>query len=199
MPAMPTQPTLPFSDPPDPRRRPPRSAQRRSHRPLAPDRIRRAVDAVRDRPKPIRRAGAGRIAGRRRVAAAHASIRAGPRAARGGRRCWASCWSRGSALKIEPPTPAQLIDGRPVCYVLEDYGLSNALILERACREAGLPSPLRPLPGDPLGRKRAYVALSRRNAGSAVSLATNFATGKPPPPTQDPFRFAGAAARGASR
>ena len=46
---------------------------------------------------------------------------------------------------------------RPVCYVLEDYGLSNALILERACREAGLPSPLQPMPGDPLGRKRSYV------------------------------------------
>ena len=80
-------------------------------------------------------------------------------------------------LKIEPQVPDELVDGRPVCYVLEDYGLSNALILERACREAGLPSPLRPLPGDPLGRKRAYVALSRRNAGSALALAT----GQAPP------------------
>ena len=69
-------------------------------------------------------------------------------------------------LKIEPQAPAQFVDGRPVCYVLEDYGLSNALILERACREAGLPSPLQPMPGDPLGRKRAYVALSRRNAAA---------------------------------
>jgi glycerol-3-phosphate O-acyltransferase len=60
----------------------------------------------------------------------------------------------------------------PVCYVLENYGLSNALILERACREAGLPSPLQPLPGDPLGRRRAYVALSRRSVGTlAPSLA----------------------------
>ena len=65
-------------------------------------------------------------------------------------------------LELEPRTPADWADGRPVCYVLEDYGLSNALILERACREAGLPSPLQPMPGDPLGRKRAYVALSRR-------------------------------------
>ncbi|TDK23878.1 glycerol-3-phosphate 1-O-acyltransferase PlsB [Luteimonas aestuarii] len=75
-------------------------------------------------------------------------------------------------LKIEPQAPPDLVDGRPVCYVLEDYGLSNALILDRACREAGLPSPLRPLPGDPLGRKRAYVALSRRHASSALALAT---------------------------
>jgi glycerol-3-phosphate O-acyltransferase len=54
--------------------------------------------------------------------------------------------------------------------VLEDYGLSNALILERACREAGLPSPLQPIPGDPLGRKRSYVALSRRHANALLSL-----------------------------
>lgn len=81
-------------------------------------------------------------------------------------------------LKIEPPDPERFVDGRPVCYVLEDYGLSNALILERACLDAGLPSPLRPLPGDPLGRKRAYVALSRRNAGSTLGA---LAPGKRPP------------------
>lgn len=69
---------------------------------------------------------------------------------------------------IEPEDPRQYVDTRPVCYVLEDYGLSNALILDRACRDAGMPSPLSPLPGDPLGRKRAYVALSRRNAGALI-------------------------------
>ncbi|MDO5611370.1 MAG: glycerol-3-phosphate 1-O-acyltransferase PlsB [Pseudomonadota bacterium] len=73
-------------------------------------------------------------------------------------------------LKIEPETPNKHADGRPICYVLEDYGISNALILDRACQEAGLPSPLTPLPGDPLGRKRAYVALSRRHA-NALGLA----------------------------
>ncbi|RMH87932.1 glycerol-3-phosphate 1-O-acyltransferase PlsB [Lysobacter pythonis] len=74
------------------------------------------------------------------------------------------------SLKIEPDNPGQHADDRPICYVLEDYGLSNALILDRACQEAGLPSPLTPLPGDPLGRKRAYVALSRRHA-NALGLA----------------------------
>jgi glycerol-3-phosphate O-acyltransferase len=69
---------------------------------------------------------------------------------------------------IEPEDPRQYVDARPICYVLEDYGLSNALILDRACRDAGMPSPLSPLPGDPLGRKRAYVALSRRNAGALI-------------------------------
>src|SRR6476659_9007603 len=87
-------------------------------------------------------------------------------------------------LTSEPPVPSQLIDGRPVCYVLEDYGLSNALVLERACRDAGLPSPLRPLPGDPLGRKRAYVALSRRNAGSTLNRAAQLAQNKPPSPVK---------------
>ena len=72
-------------------------------------------------------------------------------------------------LKLEPAElPQHDGDPRPVCYVLEDYGLSNALILDKACRQAGLPSPLVPLPGDPLGRKRAYVALSRRNASPLI-------------------------------
>ena len=87
-------------------------------------------------------------------------------------------------LRIEALPDDLRSDPRPVCYVLEDYGLSNALILERTCRELGLPSALRPLPGDPLKRKRAYVALSRRNAGSALGLAADFAadlaSGKPP-------------------
>jgi glycerol-3-phosphate O-acyltransferase len=67
-------------------------------------------------------------------------------------------------INREPQTLPFDLD-RPVCYVIETYGLSNTLILDRACREAGLPSPLAALPGDPLGRKRSYVALSRRRAG----------------------------------
>ena len=71
-------------------------------------------------------------------------------------------------LKLEPADLDMHADPRPVCYVLEDYGLSNALILDKACRQAGLPSPLVPLPRDPTGRKRAYVALSRRNAAPLI-------------------------------
>jgi glycerol-3-phosphate O-acyltransferase len=77
------------------------------------------------------------------------------------------------SVTLEPRTPASHVPqwkGGPVCYVLEDYGLSNALILERACLEAGLPSPLQPLPGDPTCRRRAYVALSRRNVGPIAPL-----------------------------
>ncbi|MFT4249541.1 MAG: glycerol-3-phosphate 1-O-acyltransferase PlsB [Pseudomonas sp.] len=71
-------------------------------------------------------------------------------------------------LTIEPEQPGQYDDGRPVVYVLEDYGLSSALILDKACRQAGLPSPLVPLPGDPLQRKRAYLALSRRSSSNSL-------------------------------
>ncbi|MEN1971651.1 glycerol-3-phosphate 1-O-acyltransferase PlsB [Luteimonas sp. MJ204] len=106
------------------------------------------------------------------------------RAARRPRPLWARLLGRLLApwigLSIEPQGPGDSLDGRQVCYVLEDYGMSNALILDRACREAGLPSPLVPLPGDLLGRKRAYVALSRRNAGSALDLATRIATQRKP-------------------
>ncbi|HTM18977.1 MAG TPA: hypothetical protein VL172_00660, partial [Kofleriaceae bacterium] len=74
-------------------------------------------------------------------------------------------------IRREPATVPFNLD-RPVCYVLENYGLSNALILDRACREAGLPSPFAPLPGDPLGRMRAYIARSRRG-GSALGGPRN--------------------------
>ena len=54
----------------------------------------------------------------------------------------------------------------PVCYVTERYGLSANLILEQACAEAGLPSPLLPINtsghADLLGKGRALFALSRR-------------------------------------
>lgn len=69
------------------------------------------------------------------------------------------------ALRKEPAAPEELVpEGRTVCYVLERYGVSNTLILDRACRESGLPSPLAPVPGVPLERNRAYVAMSRRRS-----------------------------------
>ena len=74
-------------------------------------------------------------------------------------------------IKREPAVPPFALD-RPVCYVIEHYGLSNALILDRACREAGLPSPFAPLPGDPLRRKRAYIA-----RGQGDVLAADHTTG----------------------
>jgi glycerol-3-phosphate O-acyltransferase len=163
--SMPTQPTLPFGEPPDTPSPP--SAPQASPRPDAPD---GAPLSPVDTRAPMR-------------------AERGPVAPIPFRRPW---WAQvlGKLLEpwigltIEPPVPAELIDGRPVCYVVEDYGLSDAVVLERACREAGLPSPLRPLPGDPLGRKRAYLALSRRNAGSTFSRAAQLAQNKPAPPVK---------------
>jgi glycerol-3-phosphate O-acyltransferase len=130
--------------------------------------------------------------------AADAAPRSRRRVARCGRSCSAALLEPWVELKVEPANPLEhvaALDGRPVCYVLEDYGLSNALILDRACREAGLPSPLQPLPGDPLGRKRAYVALSRTQRWRAAQRTAVPTPGR----DQDPFRLAGAPAGGASR
>ncbi|MBA8887298.1 glycerol-3-phosphate O-acyltransferase [Dokdonella fugitiva] len=53
-------------------------------------------------------------------------------------------------------------DARPTVYVIERYGLSDTLILEQACAEAGLPSPYAAADQLPIKRRRAVVALSRR-------------------------------------
>ena len=68
-------------------------------------------------------------------------------------------WMR---IRRDPAEPAALLKaGIPVCYVIERDGFSDALILERACREAGLPSPMAPLSGT--RRKRSVFALARRD------------------------------------
>ncbi len=53
-------------------------------------------------------------------------------------------------------------DPRPTVYVIERYGLSDTLILEQACKEAGLPSPYAAADRLPIKRRRAVVTLSRR-------------------------------------
>ncbi|QWT19240.1 glycerol-3-phosphate 1-O-acyltransferase PlsB [Bacillus sp. NP157] len=66
-------------------------------------------------------------------------------------------------IKREPAEPATLLkSGAAVCYAIERNGTSDALILERACREAGLPSPMQllDLPGR---RRRSVFSLSRRH------------------------------------
>ncbi|RAO74565.1 glycerol-3-phosphate 1-O-acyltransferase PlsB [Dyella jiangningensis] len=65
-------------------------------------------------------------------------------------------------IRRDPAEPAALLQaGTPVCYVIERDGLSDALILDRACREAGLPSPMQPLSGT--RRRRSVFALARRD------------------------------------
>ncbi len=66
-------------------------------------------------------------------------------------------------IRLEPGHPvAQLDPALPVCYVTERYGLSDTLILEQACREAGLTEPLQPLVFGTLSKQRSMFALSRR-------------------------------------
>ena len=65
-------------------------------------------------------------------------------------------------IRRDPAEPAGLLQGdAPVCYVIERDGFSDALILDRACREAGLPSPMQPLPNT--RRRRSVFALARRD------------------------------------
>ncbi|WP_266156473.1 glycerol-3-phosphate 1-O-acyltransferase PlsB [Dyella silvatica] len=65
-------------------------------------------------------------------------------------------------LRRDPAEPAAVLQpGTPVCYVIERDGFSDALILDRACREAGLPSPMQLLSGT--RRKRSMFALTRRD------------------------------------
>ncbi len=67
-------------------------------------------------------------------------------------------------IKREPADPRSACDPAvPVCYVIERYGLSDTLILEQACREAGMPEPLRPFDIAGVARQRAMFALSRRD------------------------------------
>ncbi len=65
-------------------------------------------------------------------------------------------------IRREPAEPATLLQSNaPVCYVIERDGFSDALILQRACREAGLPNPLQPLAGT--RRRRSVFALVQRD------------------------------------
>src|SRR5688572_19424140 len=68
-------------------------------------------------------------------------------------------------IKTEPPRPEQQLahSDAPVVYLLERYGMSNALILEEACRQHGLPPPLLPMPGGHMRKQRSLLALSRRD------------------------------------
>ena len=67
-------------------------------------------------------------------------------------------------IRREPKDPQELLpdDGVPTVYVVERYGLSDTLILEQACREAGLPSPYEAAGKLPIKRTRAIIALTPR-------------------------------------
>jgi glycerol-3-phosphate O-acyltransferase len=96
-------------------------------------------------------------------------MQAAPRAAAGARPpAWIDFlgallrpWLR---IRREPADASRLVpdDATPTVYVVERYGLSDTLILEQACKEAGLPSPYAAAEKLPIKRRSAVVALSRR-------------------------------------
>src|SRR3954471_11649611 len=67
-------------------------------------------------------------------------------------------------IRREPADAARFVpdDATPTIYVVERYGLSDTLILEEACKDAGLPSPYAIAGKLPIKRRSAVVALSRR-------------------------------------
>ncbi|MGH8125200.1 MAG: glycerol-3-phosphate 1-O-acyltransferase PlsB, partial [Rhodanobacteraceae bacterium] len=81
---------------------------------------------------------------------------------------WRALWGTllGPWIKVkrDPAEPVSLLaPDIPVIYVIERNGFSDSLILERACHEAGLPSPLAPVPG--LGKRRRAMFAMRGTGG----------------------------------
>ena len=52
-------------------------------------------------------------------------------------------------------------NGKPVCYVMDNYALSSVLILDQVCEEHGLARPLYPIAGLEGPKGRAYAVLRR--------------------------------------
>ncbi|MGH8182764.1 MAG: glycerol-3-phosphate 1-O-acyltransferase PlsB [Rhodanobacteraceae bacterium] len=81
---------------------------------------------------------------------------------------WRALWGTllGPWIKIkrDPAEPVTLLaPDTPVIYVIERNGFSDSLILERACHEAGLPSPLAWVPG--MGKRRRAMFAMRGTGG----------------------------------
>lgn len=70
-------------------------------------------------------------------------------------------WVKSRALP-DPISDLELDPGKPVCYAIDTYALTSILILDRSCRDLGLPRPLLPLPVTHGSEARAYCALRRK-------------------------------------
>ncbi|EQD31817.1 hypothetical protein B1A_19748 [mine drainage metagenome] len=80
-------------------------------------------------------------------------------------------------IKRDPAEPAQLLDPeQPGLYVIERRGISDTLILDQACLEAGLPSPLRDGRRLAARRRRALLALEPQHGLFGRAAATPRAT-----------------------
>ncbi|HEU0277518.1 MAG TPA: glycerol-3-phosphate 1-O-acyltransferase PlsB [Rhodanobacteraceae bacterium] len=88
---------------------------------------------------------------------------------------WGAVLAPWARIKRDPAEPAALlVPDTPVIYVIERGGFTDSLLLERACREAGLPSPLAVMPGFGRRRRSAFAMrgtggwLRRRDRGHAA-------------------------------
>ena len=80
------------------------------------------------------------------------------------RALWGAVLGPWIRIKRDPAEPVTLLaPDTPVIYVIERNGFSDSLILERACREAGMPSPLAWMPG--MGKRRRAVFAMRGIGG----------------------------------
>ncbi|TAN04617.1 MAG: glycerol-3-phosphate 1-O-acyltransferase PlsB [Rhodanobacteraceae bacterium] len=80
------------------------------------------------------------------------------------RALWGTLLAPWIKIKRDPAEPVTLLaPGTPVIYVIERNGFSDSLILERACHEAGMPSPLAWVPG--MGKRRRAMFAMRGTGG----------------------------------
>ncbi|HET7162083.1 MAG TPA: glycerol-3-phosphate 1-O-acyltransferase PlsB [Rhodanobacteraceae bacterium] len=80
------------------------------------------------------------------------------------RALWGAMLKPWIKIKRDPAEPVTLLaPDTPVIYVIERNGFSDSLILERACREAGMPSPLAAALG--LGKRRHAMFALRGTGG----------------------------------
>src|SRR5690348_12623862 len=80
------------------------------------------------------------------------------------RALWGALLKPWIKIKRDPAEPVTLLaPDTPVIYVIERNGFSDSLILERACREAGMPSPLAAALG--LGKRRHAMFALRGTGG----------------------------------
>lgn len=75
-------------------------------------------------------------------------------------------WVKSRTLPL-PVTELGLDPSRPVFYALDSYALTSLLILDRSCRDHGLPRPLLPAPLSTGALPRSYCAM-RRKAGLII-------------------------------
>ena len=71
-------------------------------------------------------------------------------------------WVRARTLPL-PVSELEIDPARPVLYVLDTYSLTSILILDRSCRDHGLPRPLMPVAFPGAAESRSYCVIRRKS------------------------------------